>query len=907
MLSALGRGLGRGARGGAKLAGRGAWAATKATGRFGLRSAKGLGGALALSTGFAPALATAAYLFGGRSGRGRGGGSSQSETGLLNTSLLFQIRDEVQQIKGLLVNQQIPESERREREFDEQRRHKELLAAISGLSGGMGGVANAQSGGSLAALLLGLLALTGLSMLPKLLEKVPGIVDGIQSFLDKMGLFLLGMWGAFKLLSLRTKAMKPPPKTRPPRRVTTRSTGSRQTTARGERGRTGAIRPQNQRAWTGSRRTTAQGERGRTPAIRPQNQRAWTGSRQTVVRGERGRGGAIRPQNQRVWRRAGTDSRQTRVMGEGEKRSGVIRPQNTEASSTRNTARRAAIPSRALGMDAGVGRSATEKSAFFTGRTLQKVNVDQVKTLTEAQRLALSQKYNAGVAKDNVLFDRSNGRPFSAKNSAAILKDIKRTRLSRVVGNLGRATTLFGGERMPSSTTPSVKTPTVAPNPWFDVPERGMATNKNMFSRVSQVWRTIAKVIKPPSSSAVSKSTTGTMTYSFDNKGPGMGGNWGSMGRFGPTPTGTGKFGALLKRMGTSMYNGLMKGLNAASGAAKHKWMRALGALGTFVLLICSYAEVTAQYMSGAFGPMASMAAFGTYAGKVAVITAKLAVIIGLFMGLTAVLGLCVAAIAPALIGGTGTGIAIAGIAATITFLLEKMFRSGNVQDINVDPMVVWEQRSKNLINEAAENLSSGSTLSMQLPRIAAAMAIEAGIVAHGALFGRGSPMQKNEDKRRREVATNMGAAYNFAGSDFFKRRGGHSDPQPLGGEGAEFEDTKKLDTIDPELMSPSKWKRNLSLMGRTRKTLKRELNFAIKNKDEVAQQRLRKDLSNQDAAIAAFSQLPRNAAGTSYIVNYQTLINQGQSIITYDKSSSARTNWGHNITISDAATGLYP
>jgi hypothetical protein len=301
------------------------------------------------------------------------------------------------------------------------------------------------------------------------------------------------------------------------------------------------------------------------------------------------------------------------------------------------------------------------------------------------------------------------------------------------------------------------------------------------------------------------------------------------------------------------------------------------------------------------------MAAFGTYAGKVAVITAKLAVIIGLFMGLTAVLGLCVAAIAPALIGGTGTGIAIAGIAATITFLLEKMFRSGNVQDINVDPMVVWEQRSKNLINEAAENLSSGSTLSMQLPRIAAAMAIEAGIVAHGALFGRGSPMQKNEDKRRREVATNMGAAYNFAGSDFFKRRGGHSDPQPLGGEGAEFEDTKKLDTIDPELMSPSKWKRNLSLMGRTRKTLKRELNFAIKNKDEVAQQRLRKDLSNQDAAIAAFSQLPRNAAGTSYIVNYQTLINQGQSIITYDKSSSARTNWGHNITISDAATGLYP
>ena len=45
-------------------------------------------------------------LFGSK--RGRGGGSSKSETGLLNTSLLFQIRDEVQQIKGLLVATAIP-------------------------------------------------------------------------------------------------------------------------------------------------------------------------------------------------------------------------------------------------------------------------------------------------------------------------------------------------------------------------------------------------------------------------------------------------------------------------------------------------------------------------------------------------------------------------------------------------------------------------------------------------------------------------------------------------------------------------------------------------------------------------------------------------------------------------------
>jgi len=181
-------------------------------------AAKGLGRSAVDTSGFSPlasTLSSGGSLFGSRGGRGRGagrgGGSSKSETGLLNTSLLFQIRDEVQQIKGLLVATAIPESERREKEFDEARRHRELLAAISGLTGGIGGgLTGKKDGGSLAKLLLGLLALTGLAMLPKLLEMVPGIVDGIQSFLDKMGLFLTAMLGVFLGLSKRTKGMKPP-------------------------------------------------------------------------------------------------------------------------------------------------------------------------------------------------------------------------------------------------------------------------------------------------------------------------------------------------------------------------------------------------------------------------------------------------------------------------------------------------------------------------------------------------------------------------------------------------------------------------------------------------------------------------------------------------------------------------
>ena len=203
----------------------------RGTGRLGAKAIGAVGGsvvgaakfttATALQTsGVSPLLSvlgsgigrSGGSLFGSK--RGRGGGSSKSETGLLNTSLLFQIRDEVQQIKGLLVATAIPESERREKEFDEARRHRELLAAISTLGGGMGGPAASAKSGGLAKLLLGLLALTGLAMLPKLLENIPSIVDGIQSFLEQMGLFLAGMWGAFKLLGARTRAMKPPsPKT----------------------------------------------------------------------------------------------------------------------------------------------------------------------------------------------------------------------------------------------------------------------------------------------------------------------------------------------------------------------------------------------------------------------------------------------------------------------------------------------------------------------------------------------------------------------------------------------------------------------------------------------------------------------------------------------------------------------
>ena len=189
--------------------------------------AKGLKTSALETSGLAPlasTLSSGGSMFGSRRGRGRGGGrgggSSKSETGLLNTSLLFQIRDEVQQIKGLLVATAIPESERREKEFEDWRRHRELLSAISGLSGGLGGAAaSAKSGGSLGDLLKGLLAITGLAMLPKLLEMVPGIVDGIQNFLNEMGLFLTAMLAVFLGLSVRTKSMKPPKPVKGPGRI----------------------------------------------------------------------------------------------------------------------------------------------------------------------------------------------------------------------------------------------------------------------------------------------------------------------------------------------------------------------------------------------------------------------------------------------------------------------------------------------------------------------------------------------------------------------------------------------------------------------------------------------------------------------------------------------------------------
>ena len=206
------RGTGRLARSGIRATGRGAWKATK----------YGTMGAIALS-GAGPAVAAAAKvggafgsvggaMFGGRGGGGKGGGSggtgvggtSRADSGLLSANILFQIHREVATIKGLMLDK-IPESERREKEFEEEKRHKELIKAIG--AGGLGGGGRDDSS-LLNQLLPGLLALAGLSLLPKLLDDVPSFTDGVQTIFDKMDGFFTEMLAFFGGLNKGVKDVK---------------------------------------------------------------------------------------------------------------------------------------------------------------------------------------------------------------------------------------------------------------------------------------------------------------------------------------------------------------------------------------------------------------------------------------------------------------------------------------------------------------------------------------------------------------------------------------------------------------------------------------------------------------------------------------------------------------------------
>ena len=924
---------------------RGTGRAVAGTARVAGRAATGLGGALAVSTGFAPAIAVTSRLFrsrrGGRRG-GRGRGSSQKGTGLLNSSVLFQIRDEVQQIKGLLVNQEIPESERREKEFDDQRRHKELLRAILGLGSGMLGGMGAAGKTSLATLLTGLLAITGLAMLPKLLENLPSLIDGIQNFLDKMGLFLLGMWGAFKILGKRTRAMRPPPRPTP-----TRSTGSRQTRVRGERGRSTRIRPQNRAVWRPSTRST-----------------------QTVARGERGRGGAIRPQNQRVWQRASTSSNQTRVGGE-RGRTTALRPQNTQASLTRATSANASsIKSTENRLNTNIGKVRTTANNAWTQSVTNSTRIGEqgrnIKALET--RVVINEKTTAaarGVEERGNRFasDRSTTRmrPFNTGGPVrAPGEGLRRTGSGinptaygkgwdRIFGKTGpmaggpeARTTKVGFGGRPGTSTPfrpshSLRTPFVQRNIGH-TPTVSTAGQKPPIStsRPPVVGTTIVNgrivdVVKSAAGNLMNAGADGkatTVAPKFIMEGGNI-----AQGRNRPLPTAApavlgggdngrnpaatpyespwqrflrslNKHSSKLSRRGRDMLAKVKEGLKqryfgakgAIGQAMNFTGARFLGTMGLAVILIMSYAETVALRIEGKLDSDAFWA-------QIAGITAVLAPLLLAFGVLTTLVAVVLGIVAPFL----GATALFVGSVIGATFITNWVLKRLGIQDTGPsgDPWTErWGKRGQHLSREGrkmmAEEFSKGGTLLSKLAGGFIANAGDAIRLTTWIADAGTSVLQK--------APTAINTMFDVEGPDRFARQQGYADYAAYKKD-KQFEKyahrrERRRSGANTEYRSPLDNKKKVVPSYKLGATMADDPLSPGSSPGSSGGSRIHtQGLDLERLRII----MQKTDSPDVVVVSTQSRIDASQITTTVNKQSAQTIFPGHNISLNDSATGLYP
>ena len=708
------RGTGRGIRGIARLPGRVAGAAA---------------GAVLQSSGFAPLVSAASNVGRGlfsssRGGRSRGG-SSKKETGLLNTSLLFQIRDEVQQIKGLLVTQQIPESERREREFEDWRRHRELLLAISSLSPRPGtGSGGEKDGGSLAKLLLGLLALTGLAMLPKLLENIPSIVDGIQSFLDKMGLFLLGMWGVFKLLGTRAKAMKPPKPVKTPRIP---RTITRKTPAQLKADHMKKVDKQN------ARKAAADAKKAKAEERRRAREK---GRHRPILRRMFGGGGSSaleKVDKPRRTPKGGIGSRVGALFADTETR-GKDRAvtEAKQAAEREQKARNAAANKRAL-IERSKGNLQilqAEKAQLLEERRAsekKRQGFDEDRRRARAKivaRLAISQAlkdHRAGKTPDT---SRQNLR---AKAEFMKSEAFRRETINRINFTLGK----WGGDIYRGLKTLNVSTAQV-----FNITRLALADNERMPKIKSMGAKVGAGIVKVASATArgfgglmgpnqgagVSSGTVTQqglqkpMQYSFGNKGPTMGG-----GGITTTPTPAAGENALkalyekmakwingvggkFKKFASTFWGHLKSGAQSMAKMGNIPGIRLLGRIAVIGTLIIQIGALIIRYMyqPQSFKGKTDEERRNSFLWEVGKVLYELAKIIALFVAVGVAVSAALSAALPALAGGVILGV-LGGIASI--FISGWIMSLLDTEDPNKtmaalgDPYEWWKAQTERVSN----------------------------------------------------------------------------------------------------------------------------------------------------------------------------------------------------------------
>ena len=172
-----------------------------------------MGGAPLMAAGVgAYGLARKGYSAG--SGMFSGSGPSDKPKAIAQDSMvggapevLVEIHKEVSLIRDLMIKGGDPQSQAREQAIDDEVRHRKLLSALSGMGGGPGPGKGGEESTStwkdkLMQLLPGILALAGIAALPKILENVPDIVDGVNTAFGKIDGFISGLDGFFDSLGI---------------------------------------------------------------------------------------------------------------------------------------------------------------------------------------------------------------------------------------------------------------------------------------------------------------------------------------------------------------------------------------------------------------------------------------------------------------------------------------------------------------------------------------------------------------------------------------------------------------------------------------------------------------------------------------------------------------------------------
>ena len=331
---------------------------------------------------------------------------------------------------------------------------------------------------------------------------------------------------------------------------------------------------------------------------------------------------------------------------------------------------------------------------------------------------------------------------------------------------------------------------------------------------------------------------------------------------------------------------------------------RSLGTMAMAVILVISYAETVALRIEG---KITSEVFWARSAG----ITAVLVPILIAFGLLTFLITMVLGVVAPFL-GGVAIFV---GSVIGATFIMNWILKKLGIEDTGPegDPWTErWGSRGERLSvagrKMMAEEFSKGGTL---LSKLAGGFIANAGDVIRFIAWSgeKGtSVLQKvpgaintlvgvNAQQDSREALAKRKGFSNFAAYE-------KSTPQ---------ERREALATLNTRnkpqqtLLGKSALEKVLKRLKRSRNKTLTSLDFFIRKGDKPSALKFTKELSKQNAAISLLEAATLNDEGTHYVMATTQIINAPSNSLAIQKRSSQNISEGHNISINEAALGLYP